>query len=313
MPGKTNTEFPNIQRMFREFNREAFWGTLDEVKLEWVDDLGPGTEGTCTANTSTNTTSIQLSKRALQSKSPGRVAEVLARQMVHAYLHSTHAVDADKTDGPGFQKHWKRLLNLRDEYNRKQSDTLKTTRTSASSGKIGRSKPGSTLSSGRDKGKAPTWNFRPGARAHERKPEVVSSDDEEVTYTKRPNPTSKPPFWTSFGPSTSKSEDPVTRSKPSSSNKGKAPTWNFHPGARAHERKPEVVSSDDEEVTYTKRPNPTSKPPFWTSFGPSTSKSEDPITPPRPTMGSIDAAAAMMNHSPAQGYRCGLALVMIVK
>ncbi|KAJ1969838.1 hypothetical protein IWQ62_000362 [Dispira parvispora] len=125
MSGRNITEFPNIHRLFRELNKEEFWDLLDGVDLEWADDLGSDTEGACTVDTSTRTISIQLNKRALQSKTTDKVAEVLARQMIHAYLHSTHAFDAGRTDGPSFQKHWKRLLDLYNNHNPGQLNASK--------------------------------------------------------------------------------------------------------------------------------------------------------------------------------------------
>ncbi|KAJ1969840.1 tRNA dihydrouridine synthase [Dispira parvispora] len=219
MSNRQNTGFPNIHRLFRELNKEAFWDLLDGVDLEWADDLGSDTEGACTVDTSTRTTSIQLSKRALQYKTPEKVAEVLARQMVHAYLHSIHAVDAGRTDGPSFQKHWKRLLNLRDKYNPDQLNAPKTTGPSTSSGEAERNRPGPSRSSDQDNSKGPKWYFSPGARADERKPEVVSSDDDEIIPLTPPKPPAELPNWMTFGPSTSESNDPTfwTSSEPSGS------------------------------------------------------------------------------------------------
>ncbi|KAJ1651033.1 hypothetical protein IWQ61_008303 [Dispira simplex] len=182
MSSKNNLTLPNIYIMFHELNKVAFWGILDNIKLEWVDDLGPGTKGKCTPDPDTKTTRIQLSKRALKSKSHDEIVEALVRQMLHAYLHMTATTDEVETEGPNFKKHWERLLRIREEYIRKEQNAPKT-----SSGEFGYSRPGSSASGERGKGKAPTWNFRPGSRAHERKPEVVSSDDEEVTAVGRPN------------------------------------------------------------------------------------------------------------------------------
>ncbi|KAJ1649858.1 hypothetical protein IWQ61_009181 [Dispira simplex] len=198
MSNKNNSTLPNIYIMFHELNKVAFWGILDNIKLEWVDDLGPSTKGKCTPDPDTKTTRIQLSKRALKSKSHDEIVEALVRQMLHAYLHMTATTDEAEKEGPNFKKHWERLLRIREEYIRKEQSAPKT-----SSGEFGYRRPGSSASSERGKGKAPTWNFRPGSRAHERKPEVVSSDDEKVTAVGRPNQ----PLRSTFAPSTSNQEN----------------------------------------------------------------------------------------------------------
>ncbi|KAJ1969839.1 hypothetical protein IWQ62_000363 [Dispira parvispora] len=290
MSARKNTEFPNIQRLFRELNKEAFWDTLDDVNLEWTDDLGPDTEGACTVDTSTNTTSIQLSRRALQSKTPAKVTEVLARQMVHAYLHSTHAIDAGRTDGPSFQKHWKRLLNLRDKHNLDQLNAPKTTGPSTSSGEAERNKPGPSRSSDQGNSKGSKWYFSPGARADERKPEVVSSDDDEIIPLTPRKPPAKLPSWMTFGPPTDGSNNPTTRPNPQSSNKDIEPKWNFQPGARANERKPEVISSDDDEIIPTTPRKTPTKLPGWMTFGPSTNGSNNPAVRPAPHNSNQDKA-----------------------
>ncbi|KAJ1969841.1 hypothetical protein IWQ62_000365 [Dispira parvispora] len=118
MSNNPNSALPNIHIMFRDMNKIAFWGILDNIKLEWVDDLGPNTKGACIPGPGAKSTKIQLSKRALKSKSHDEILKVLARQMLHAYLNMIAPNNSPETEGPDFKRHWERLLRIRQEYSR---------------------------------------------------------------------------------------------------------------------------------------------------------------------------------------------------
>ncbi|KAF8821157.1 SprT domain-containing protein [Cardiosporidium cionae] len=109
IPDNGEFDFPDIHRLFTEYNCKYFWDDLNSVSVRWSSKmtLCAGlclyVHGAC---------SIRLSEPLLKYRSIQELKETLLHEMIHAFLFVTQNKRDHSAHGPEFRKHMNRINSL---------------------------------------------------------------------------------------------------------------------------------------------------------------------------------------------------------